>query len=211
MTVISISPKDAVSSPQPVQPTESAPRVTPEPVESMRPDWLATLARIPGDGLKGDGFPRNVLGTIMHNPDTFGPFLEYWVTCKERMSLSVREQEIVILRMAVLFASDYVWKHHVPVGREFGIGDAEFTAIRAGDIDGFASPREQALLALVDELVEQRTIRREVWARHATTLATIDIVDLVALVSQYVLFALMNNAFQVAIEPTLAEVPSLRD
>jgi 4-carboxymuconolactone decarboxylase len=211
MTAISISPKDSVSSTRPVQPTDSAPRVSPEPVESMRADWLATLARIPGDGLKGDGFPRNVLGTIMHNPDTVGTFLEYWVTCKERMSLSVREQEIVILRMAVLYASDYVWKHHVPVGREFGIDETEFSAIRAGDIDGFASAREQALFALVDELVEQRTIRREVWARHATTLATIDIVDLVALVSQYVLFALMNNAFQVAIEPTLAEVPSLRD
>ncbi|MFM1832657.1 MAG: hypothetical protein RLZZ461_973 [Planctomycetota bacterium] len=211
MTVISISPKDSVSSPRPVQPTESAPRITPEPVESMRPDWLATLARIPGDGLKGDGFPRNVLGTIMHNPDTFGPFLEYWVTCKERMSLSVREQEIVILRMAVLHASDYVWKHHVPVGREFGIDETEFTAIRAGDVEGFASSREQALFALVDELVEHRTIRRAVWDRHATALETVAIVDLIALVSQYVLFALMNNAFQVAIEPTLAEVPSLRD
>jgi hypothetical protein len=70
------------------------------------------LARIPGDGLKGEGFPRNVLGIIVHTSDTFGPFMNYWVACKLNMGLSVREQEVVILRMVVLSTNDYVWKHH---------------------------------------------------------------------------------------------------
>lgn len=192
-----------------LHPSEPHARVEPLPISAMRPDWLATLARIPGDGLKGAGFPRNVLGTIAHNPDTFGPFLEFWVTCKSKFALSVREQEIVILRMACLYGSNYVWKHHVPVGHEFGITDDELDAIRDADIERLPTARERALLALTDELVVARTIRADAWSEHATALDRKELVDLVSLVSQYVFFALMNNAFQVEVEPTLAGVRGL--
>lgn len=195
---------------RPVQPTESSPRIAPKPMSDMQPDWLAILDRIPGDGLKGEGFPRNVLGVIMHSAETFGPFLDYWVTCKQAMSLSVREQELVILRMASLFRAEYVWKHHVPVAAEFGISEAEMNAVKAGrDLGGFA-PRERALLVLTDEMVEQRTVRADVWATHKEAVGDRDVVDLVHLVSQYVLFSLMNNAMQVQIEPALDGVPPLR-
>lgn len=188
---------------RPVQPTEPLARIAPQPMEAMREDWLAILQRIPGDGLKGRGFPRNVLGTIMHNPDTLGPFLDYWVTSKLKMGLSVREQELVILRMACLFRAGYVWQHHVPVGREFGIDDQELDAVHAADYAGFI-PRERALLALTDELVEERTVRASAWQAHKPALADRDIVDLVSLVSQYVFFALMNNAMQVQVEEGVA-------
>lgn len=195
-----------------IHPTEPRARIEPIPVDAMRPEWLATLARIPGDGLKGAGFPRHVLGTIAHNPDTFGPFLEFWVTCKSRMALSVREQELVILRMARLYGSNYVWKHHVPVGHEFGVTDAELDALEGAEPAvhaHFSSARERALLALTDELVEHRTIRAEAWRMHATTLPRKELVDLVSLVAQYVFFALMNNAFQVEVEPSLDAVREL--
>lgn len=192
-----------------IHPSEPEPRVRPLPVDSMRAEWLATLARIPGAGLKGPGFPRNVLGTIAHNPDTFGPFLEFWVTCKSKFALTVREQELVILRMARLYGSNYVWKHHVPVGHEFGITDSELDAVHEGAFDRLALARERALLALTDELVERRTIGCDAWAEHASELSTKDLVDLVSLVSQYVFFALMNNAFQVAVEQPLSEVRAL--
>ncbi len=193
----------------PVHPTEPAPRVAPLPVEDMCPAWLATLSRIPGAGLKGDGFPRNVLGVIMHNGETFGPFLDYWVTCKLEMGLTVREQELVILRMGCLYRSDYVWKHHVPLGREFGVTEQEFQALRDAGYEGVFGAREHALLALTDELVEARTIRTAAWGDHRDALSARDLVDLVHLVSQYVFFALMNNAMQVQVEPALWDVPGI--
>jgi 4-carboxymuconolactone decarboxylase len=126
------------------------------------------------------------------------------------MGLSVREQELVILRMGVLYGSEYVWKHHVPLGVEFGMTEAEFDDVRAGRFEGAFSAREHALLALTDELVEARTIRRELWDRFHGSLAERDLVDLVHLVSQYVLFALMNNAMQVQLEPALDAVPGIQ-
>ena len=116
----------------PLHPSEPEPRLKALSTEQLRPEWLAILERIPGAGLKGEGFPRNVLGQLMHSPELLGPFLEWWVSAKSAMGLSVREQELVILRMGCLYASDYVWKHHVPVAQEFGISDAELDACAMG-------------------------------------------------------------------------------
>ena len=192
----------------PIHPTEAEPRLAPLATDGMRPEWLLTLSHIPGAGLKGAGFPHHVLGELMYNPETFGPFIEYWITCKSKMSLSVREQELVILRMACLYRSNYVWKHHLPVGREFGIDDREFLAIARRDYSAFAA-RVQALLTFTDEFVEKRTLEAATWAQHRSALAAQDVVDLISLVSQYVLFALANNVLQVQVESPLASVPGI--
>ena len=193
---------------RPLQPTEPQPRIAPRPVDEMRAEWLEILARLPGAGLKGSRFPRNALGTLMISEETCGPFLEYWVSCKQRMSLSVREQELVILRMGVLYASNYVWRHHVPVAREFGVSDAELNAVRTGRYAPLAD-RERALLALTDELVESRMVSPEAWNAHRALLEDLELVELVHLVAQYVFFALLNNAMQVSVEEGLADIPPL--
>jgi 4-carboxymuconolactone decarboxylase len=195
----------------PVNPIETSPRIAPQSMKDLRPDWIAILERIPGSGLKGSGFPCNVLGEIMHNPDTMGPFLDYWVTCKSKMGLTVREQELVILRMACLYRSDYVWKHHVPVGREFGIDDHELQAVRQGRYETTFNQRETSLLYLTDEMVNQRTVSPSTWAGYRSCLRDQELVDLIHLVSQYVFFALMNNTMQVQIEAPLQAIPGLAD
>lgn len=194
----------------PIHPTEDTPRLEPRPMQELSPACLDILGRIPGAGLTGAGFPRHVLGALMHNPRTLESFLNFWVSSKSLMGLSVREQELVILRMACLFRSDYVWKHHLPVGREFGISGEEMASVHAGDHAAF-SPREQALLALTDELVEARTIRPELWKRYRPVLEEGQVVDLISLVAQYVLFALMNNALQVQVEDGVAGERGLAD
>ncbi len=187
----------------------TVPRTPPLPISELRPEWEATLARIPGAGLKGVNAPVNVLGTLMHAPATLGTFLDYWVTAKQVMSLSVREQELVILRMGVLYRCEYVWRHHVPVGREFGVTDAELEGVRTGELGAFPSPRERALLALTDELVERRTLGDDAWNTHASVLPRETVLELIGLVAQYVLFALTNNAFRVELEPPMLAQPGL--
>ncbi len=193
-----------------LHPNEASPRLTPLASSELNAAMLSTLERIPGDGLKGPGFPHHVLGELLHSPVLLEPFLEWWVSAKSAMALSVREQELVILRMGCLYASDYVWKHHVPVGREFGIDTTELAAIRSGIYDGFTA-QEQALLVLTDEMVERRTVLAATWALHGPRLEPPVVVDLIALIAQYVLFALTNNVLQVQLEPALAGEPGLAD
>ena len=192
-----------------INPFESEQRAVSISTNQMRPEWLSILSRVPGDGLKGSGFPHHVLGILMHNPDTFGVFMDYWVTSKQTMALSVREQELVILRMGVLFKSDYVWKHHVIVGREFGISEAEMDALISGQFEGNFDERETALLTLTDEMINLRTVLPGTWRSHGKVLPTRDMVDLISLVSQYVNFALLNNVMQVQVEEPVLNIRGL--
>ena len=193
-----------------LHPNEASSRLPPLASSALSAAMLSTLERIPGDGLKGSGFPHHVLGQLLHSPDLLEPFLEWWVRAKSAMALSVREQELVILRMGCLYASDYVWKHHVPVGQEFGIVATELAAIRHGAYASF-TPQERALLVLTDEMVERRTVSPATWTQHGRQLQPQMVVDLIALIAQYVLFALTNNVLQVPLEPALANQPGLAD
>lgn len=188
----------------------STPRIAPVPIDTLTPEQEQILARIPGNGLKGEHAPVNVLGTLLHAPSTLTGFLDWWVAGKQKMRFSVREQELVILRMGALYRSEYVWRHHVVVGREFGVDEAQMDAIRAGDYRVFAAARDRLLLELVDELVERRDLSDAAWARCRGVLDAEEVLELIALVSQYVLFALTNNSFRVALEGSMLPVPGLK-
>lgn len=188
---------------------EKGPRLTPMPMSEMRAEWIKTLEKLPGAGLKGLYTPVNVFGTLMYNPETMGSFLENWVTSKLKMGFSGREQELIILRMGFLYNCNYVWKHHLPVAKEFGVNDSELEAVKISPLPSVFSARESALLMLTDELVEHRTIRDEAWSKWSGELKKSELVDLVSIVSQYVFFALFNNALRIEIEEPLSKIPGL--
>lgn len=58
-------------------------------------------------------------------------------------------------------------------------------------------------------MVCRRTVSRQEWDRYATILSPREVVDLIALLAQYVLFALTNNVLQVPVEASLAQVTGL--
>jgi alkylhydroperoxidase family enzyme len=186
------------------------PRLIPQKTEDMKPEWLEILKRIPGDGLKGKYAPVNVLGSLMYNPDTLGPFLDYWVTSKQKMGFSVREQELVILRMAFHYSCDYVWKHHIPVAVEFGLNQNEIDGLRNAILPNIYNSREKAILELTDEMMKQRNVSDSSWNTYKPFITDAEMIDLISLISQYVLFALTNNVIKVRIEDSLSEIESLK-
>ncbi len=188
---------------------ENGARIPPLPMSEMQNEWIKTLERLPGAGLKGLYAPVNVFGTLMYNPRTMGSFLEYWVTSKLEMGFTAREQELIILRMGFLYNCNYVWKHHLPVAKEFGVNDAELEAVKTSPLPSVFSAREYALLMLTDEMVEHRTIGDEAWSKWSSELKKSELIDLVSIVSQYVFFALLNNSLQVEIEEPLIKIPGL--
>lgn len=185
------------------------PRLIPLDTEQMPNECKEILKRLPGDALKGKYSPVNLLGILMYNPGTLKQFLDYWVTSKKEMGFSVREQELVILRMAFHYNCNYVWKHHVPAAIEFGVTPGELESVRQYPLaDGF-NPREEALLVMTDHMIAERNLSDEIYNRYAPKLKDSELVDLISLLSQYVLFTLMNNVLRVEIEPSLDEIAGL--
>lgn len=188
---------------------EDTPRLIPLNTDDMPEQWQDIIKRIPGDALKGNYAPVNVLGTLMYEPMIMGQFLDYWVTSKLKMSFSVREQELIILRMAVHYNCNYVWKHHVPVAIEFGVNDEELQAVKTIPLPPVFSSREEALLVLTDEVVMNRNINNEKWELMKKELSDREILDFIHIISQYVLFTLTNNILRVDVEPGLKDIPRL--
>jgi len=67
--------------------------------------------------------------------------------------------------------------------------------------------RERALLELceAEATVRRPTVSRQEWDRYGTMLSPLEVVDLIARLAQYVLFAL-TNVLQVPVEASLARV-----
>jgi len=68
--------------------------------------------------------------------------------------------------------------------------------------------RERALLELceAEATVRRPKVSRQEWDRYGTMLSPLEVVDLIARLAQYVLFALTNNVLQVPVEASLARV-----
>lgn len=186
------------------------PIVTPVALDNLCADSQKILDLIPGNGLKGEFAPINVLGTLLYGKNLLGDFLTYWVNAKNNMTLNCREQEIIILRMGYHYQSNYVWKHHIPVAKEFEITDNEIEVLSHSIINcETLSNKEVALLAFCDQMVLKRNVTNELWEKYQDVLTTENVLDLIHLVSQYVVFALTNNIFRVEVESSLDQFKSL--
>lgn len=180
-----------------------APRLLPMDTGKMPEECKNILKRLPGDALKGIYAPVNLLGVLMYNPGTLEPFLDYWVTSKQKMGLSVREQELVILRMAVHYRCNYVWKHHIVVAMEFGATQDELQRLHKFPLPEGFNAREEALLEMTDQMVIHRDLSDEMYSKYGSKIKDSELVDLISLISQYVLFTLMNNVLRVNAETSL--------
>ncbi len=184
------------------------PRITPLPSAEMRKDWLDTLDKLPGNGLKGKHAPVNVLGTLMKHTDLIGHYLEYWVSAKNVAELNARAQELIILRIAIHYDCDYVWGHHIPPALESGLSRGEIELIPFDINAADWSSYDQVLLKATDELILNRAIKDGTWGELSTYLSEHECLDFIHLVTQYVFFSSVNNTFQVELESGIERIPA---
>ncbi len=59
--------------------------------------------------------------------------------------------------------------------------------------------------------MNERSLSPALWNQTKDVLSAKDFVDLISLVSQYVLFALNNVCLQVQLEPGVADLPGIED
>lgn len=181
-------------------------RITPIPIEDFSPEWEEILRKLPGEALKGEHAPVNVLGVIAKSPKIFGPWLEYWVDSKLALKLSLRVQELIILRIAFLRKSDYVWGHHTLVAKEAGISEAEIQKITQPP-KGNWEELEEAFLAGAEELLEGSDLSDATWNVIKKHCSDREIMDYMTVVTQYFFFTTVNKTFRIPLEEGLQGLP----
>jgi len=190
---------------------DGQPRVEPIPPREWPPEMRDALAallptnpRHPRPEQEGRPKALNALGTFAHHPrlttayHTFNGHILFTTT------LTVRQRELVVLRVACLRRCAYEWAQHVVIARDNDITDDEIVRVGEGpDAPGW-SPLEAALLRATDELLADACVTDGTWAALAAELDEQQLLDLVFTVGAYDVIAMTFLSFGVQIDDDLA-------
>jgi alkylhydroperoxidase family enzyme len=128
----------------------------------------------------------------------------------DRGHLTLREREIVILRVCANHRSEYEWGVHVAVFSERAGLTAEQVAATTRPPDGANcwTPKEQLLLRLCDELRVDTTVSDALWTDLSASFSEEAILELILLTGFYRTISVLTNTLQMPLEDFAARFPT---
>lgn len=159
-------------------------------------DLLAPMVR--GEGL-GRGV-INVFATLVRYPKLFKRWGVFAGHVLFKSTLSPRDREILILRIAYLTGSAYEWGQHVSIGRDAGLSQDEIEAIKSDPGAHGWSATDRLLLQATDQLHANTCIAPETWAALAAHYSEQQMLDLIFTVGNYNMLAMALNSIGVELD-----------
>ena len=145
----------------------------------------------------------NALGTLAYHPDLTLAFNTFNGHVLFASTLSPRQRELLVLRVAAVRDATYEWRQHVVLASDAGITDEEVVRIAEGpDAPGW-SPVEGAMVRAVDELLGDAMVTTETWDALAGALEVEQLLDLVFTVGAYDTLAMVFRSFGVPLDEDL--------
>ena len=150
----------------------------------------------------------NVLGTMAHHPELAHAYFTLNGHVLMATTLSERQRELLIMRVAAVRKCGYEWAQHLFMARDVGLTDEEIGRIGYGPESPFWDDLDAALMGAVDELIMDGTLSAPTWQTLSAALDTRQILDLIFTVGTYDLLARLFNALQMEIDD---DIPALMD
>lgn len=182
--------------------TRIAPAEAPFP-----PEIAAPLARIMPSGVP----PLTLFTTLARNPRIFERVFAGGLL--DPGALSLRQREIVIDRTTGRLGCEYEWGVHIAFfARRVGLDARQVaaTVTQPSNADCWTA-EEKALLGLVDDLVDCRTIATATWDLLAQHLDDAQILEAIALVGYYHMISFFCRGLDLPPESYAARFPTERE
>ena len=145
----------------------------------------------------------NAMGVLAHHPELTEAYNQLIRHALYFTTITPRQRELLVLRVAHLRGSTYEWAQHVYQSGVVGVTAEEVARVRVGpDAPGWA-PLERALLAAADELVADARIGERTWEELSAELDTQQLMDVVFTVGAYEVFAMAMRSFDVELDDDL--------
>lgn len=175
------------------------------PVEAPYP---AEVSEILASMMPPGAEPIGLFRTVAHSPKMLAKLRASSMLGK--VSLTLRQREILILRTTARCAAEYEWGVHVNFfATRVGFSKGEVSAI------SFATPEasqlgeeEKVLLQLVDDLSDQKTVSAEVYERLQSHYSAEQMLEMIMLTGMYHTVSFLCNGFAIANE---AGTPGFED
>lgn len=154
---------------------------------------------------RGEGRPKglNALGLLANHPELARAFHTFNGHVLFATTLSPRQRELLVLRVAAVRGAAYEWAQHVVLAGDAGLDDEDVERIGRGPDSPGWSPLDAAMVRAVDELVAGATISGPTWAVLADHLDDRQLMDLVFTVGAYDVLAMAFRAFGVELDEDL--------
>ncbi|MEZ5143458.1 MAG: carboxymuconolactone decarboxylase family protein [Acidimicrobiales bacterium] len=145
----------------------------------------------------------NLLGTFAHHPELVRAYHTFNGHVLFGSTLSPRERELLVLRVAAVRGSEYEQAQHRVLAGDAGLTPEEIERVAAGpDAPGW-SELDRALVRAADELVRDATITEDTWSTLAAAFDVHQLMDLVFTVGAYDLLAMALRSFGVELDADL--------
>lgn len=186
-------------------------RIEPLPPDRWPPEMRAALAALQPPVLRhplprrDENRPKalNALGTLARYPALTQAFHTFNGHALFATTLSVRQRELIVLRVAHLRQCRYEWAQHSVLARDAGLTDGEIDRVAAGPAAAGWSEPDRALLSAVDELIADAKIGDVTWADLSRHLDEQQLMDLVFTVGAYEVLAMAFLSFGIELDEDL--------
>ena len=149
-------------------------------------DLTDELHVIMGGGINSPaGTPLNIFGTIAHHPKLLKRFMNFAGLFLNKGLLPAREREIVILRVGWNCQSVYEFGQHTVIGQRVGLTMVEIVELTKQSTEHQWSARDQALIAMSDELCADNCVSETTWKLLATDWKEDELIELVMVAGTY--------------------------
>jgi alkylhydroperoxidase family enzyme len=150
---------------------------------------------------------RNALGVLAHHPGLARSWMQFTAQILRKSTLTERQRELLILRVAVIHKSQYQWVEHVPIARRVGLDDGDIARIAFGADAPLWSPLDRALLRGADELLSDGDISDPTWGSLAAELSPAQLLDVIFTIGAYETNCLMARACRIQPDALTKEGP----
>ena len=168
----------------------------------LEPDQVAEQYR---DMLKRN---TNLHKLLVNSPEMARAFSGLGGYIRNRSKLDPRLRELAILQVGWLEKSEYEFTHHVKIGKEFGVTDADIEGLMA-ETAGKPSklePLTKAVLRGAREMVRDLAMSEATFAEIKNELSNEHMVDLVLTIAFYCAVVRVLATMQIDNEPYYKEV-----
>jgi alkylhydroperoxidase family enzyme len=145
----------------------------------------------------------NAMGVLAYHPELTDAYNNLISHALYFTTITPRQRELLILRVAHQRDSRYEWAQHVYQAGVVGLSTQEIERVRLGaEADGW-DELEAALLAAADELLADARIGDTTYAVLSRVLETRQLMDVVFTVGTYEVFAMAMRTFDVPLDEDL--------
>lgn len=181
-----------------------AQRIAPLPRSEWTEAARAVFGFWEGEEARRNGSRSSVMMALANHPDLAMPALKMGRYILTQSTLSERQKELIVLRIAWLFGCEHQWEQHCISAQRIGIARSELDALSTDDFRAIRNLHEKAIVTATDELSKTGRITEQTWRALAAELDDRGLMDLIYSVGFFAMNAWAMGALQLQSETDLS-------